>query len=84
MPQNRCVRVDGFGKARTVNDKLEALTNAVEEQQLTADEACKLASLLDLAIKVEQHGELRERLEQLEQANKIGVDDDGFKQEVEV
>ncbi len=82
MPHNRLVKVDGFGTARTVDDKLEALTKSVEAQQLTADEACKLATLLDLAIKVEQHSELRERLEQLEQASKIGVDDEDFKQEV--
>lgn len=76
MPQNRIVRV-GMNK-KTAQEKLESICAAVEKGQLTADEAQKLATLIDSTIKASEYDELKQRVEQIEQAQNVGVDDDGF------
>lgn len=76
MPQNRIVRL-GLTK-RTAEEKLESICEAVENGKLTADEAQKLATLVESTIKAKEHEELVKRLEQLEQANKLGASDDDF------
>lgn len=68
MPQNRIVKL-ALTK-RTAAEKLESICEAVEQGRLTADEAQKLASLVDSTIKAQEHEELKQRLDELEQAYK--------------
>lgn len=78
IPDKRQVTVKALGKAKDERAMLKSIMNAVSAGELTPDEAQKLASLIDVSIKVGEHKELKDRIEQLEQANKIGVDDSGF------
>lgn len=79
MPQNRIVKLQGMAQ-RSAQDKLNSICEAVEKGQLSADEAQKLASIIDSTIKAQEHEELKKRVEAIEQANKIGLDDEGFKE----
>lgn len=79
MPQNRIVKLKGMTK-RSAQDKLDSICNAVEQGQLTADEAQKLASLIDSTIKAAEFDELKSRVEAIEQASKTGADDDEFEE----
>lgn len=79
MPQNRFVKLQGIAK-RSAQDKLDSICSAVEKGQLTAEEAQKLASIIDSTIKAAEYDELKARVEAIEQANKIGADDEDFKE----
>lgn len=79
MPNSRLIRLQGFNK-KTSQEKLQSICEAVEKGHLTADEAQKLASLIDSTIKAAEHDELRKRVEEIEQASKIGVDNDDFEE----
>jgi len=52
--------------------------NAVSAGELTPDEAQKLASLIDVSLKVAQVVEQEKRIKAIEEAQKIGVSEDGF------
>lgn len=79
MPQNRIVKLAGLN-ARTSSEKLDAIANGVVNGQLTPDEAQKLCVLVEATIKASSHDELEERIKQIEQANKIGLEDNDFKE----
>ena len=79
MPQNRIVKLQGIA-ARTAQEKMDAICQGVEAGHLTADEAQKLASLIDTTIRAQEFDELRERVQQLELARQVGVTDDDFKE----
>lgn len=78
IPDKRAVRVNGLGKAKTEKDMLKAIMKAVDEGELTPDEAQKLASLIDLSIKVDQNVSQESRIKAIEEARKIGAGDEGF------
>lgn len=78
IADKRAVKVKGLGKAKTEKEMLKSLANAIEEGELTPDEAQKLACLIDVSLKIKQMCELEDRVKSIEQANKIGVDDEGF------
>jgi len=80
MPQNRIVKLRGM-TARTSEDKLNAICEAIEDGSITPDEAQKLASVITSGITARQYDEFAERIEQIERLNRIGVDEDGFKEE---
>lgn len=79
MPQNRIVKLRGMA-ARTSEDKLNAICEAIEAGSITPDEAQKLASLVNVSISAQQFEDVLERLEQIEQRGKIGMSDDGFEE----
>jgi len=79
MPSTRFVKVQGLS-ARTPEEKIDAICRAVESGQLTPDEAQKLSTLIGAAVNAEQLGELKNKVEQIEQAQKIGVSNDGFEE----
>lgn len=78
IPDKRAVRVKGLGKAKDEKAMLKALLKAIEEGELTPDEAQKLASIIDLSIKVDQNVEQEKRIKAIEEAQKIGVSEEGF------
>ena len=78
IPDKRAVKVKGLGRAKDEKAMLKALMTAIEAGELTPDEAQKLASIIDLSIKVDQNVDQEKRLKAIEEAQKIGAGDDGF------
>lgn len=81
IPDKRTVRVKGLGKAKDEKAMLKCLMEAVDSGELTPDEAQKLASIIDVSLKVKDKVELEERVTAIEQARNVGVDDADFKEE---
>ena len=79
MPQNRIVKLRGMA-ARTSEDKINAICEAIEAGYITPDEAQKLASVITAGITARQADEFAQRIEQIEQASVIGMSDDGFEE----
>ena len=80
IPDKRAVKVKGLGKAKDEKSMLKALLAAIESGELTPDEAQKLASIIQVSINVSEHTTLKERVDAIEQAQSIGVTEDGFKE----
>lgn len=80
IADKRAVRVKGLGKAKDEKDMLKALLKAIEEGELTPDEAQKLASIIDVSIRVDQNVIQEKRLCAVEEAQKIGAGEDGFEE----
>ncbi len=78
IPDKRTVKVKGLGKAKNEKEMLTAIMKAIDEGELTPDEAQKLASLIDISIKIDQNVTQENRLKAVEEAHKIGVGADGF------
>lgn len=74
IADKRTVRVKGFGKAKDERAMLKCLGQAIEDQELTPDEAQKLGTLIDVSIKVKTNQEMEDRLGILETAHKLGID----------
>lgn len=81
IPDKRAVKVKGLGKAKDEKEMLKCLMKAVDSGELTPDEAQKLASIIDVSLKVKDKVELEARITAIENANAIGVEDEGFKEE---
>lgn len=79
IADKRAVRVKGLGKAKDEREMLKCLTKAIEDQELTPDEAQKLAGIIEVSLKIKQTQELEDRVKSLEQAEKLGSTDDEFK-----
>lgn len=79
IPDKRAVKVKGLGKAKDEQAMLKALMRAIEEGELTPDEAQKLAGIIEVSLKVGENTVLKSRLDAIEQANSLGVGEDGFK-----
>ena len=78
IQDKRLVKVKGLGKAKDEKAMLKCLMSAIDRGELTPDEASKLAGLIDVSLKIKQTQELEDRLAAIEDAQKIGVDEDGF------
>ena len=78
IPDKRAVKVKGLGKSKDEREMLKNIMKAVEEGELTPDEAQKLSGLIDVSLKVKVTQELEGRLSQVEQAQKIGLSDEDF------
>jgi hypothetical protein len=81
IADKRAVKVKGLGKAKDEKAMLKCLMAAVDSGELTPDEAQKLASIIDVSLKVKDKVELEARITAIENANTIGVEDEGFKEE---
>lgn len=82
IPDKRAVRVKGLGKAKDEKAMLKALMNAVDSGELTPDEAQKLASIIDVSLKIKEKVELEARLKAIEDAHSLGgISDEGFIEE---
>lgn len=80
IPDKRAVKVNGLGKAKDEKSMLKAIMKAVSEGELTPDEAQKLAGLIEVSIKVNENGKLKDRVDAIEEAQKIGAGEEGFKE----
>lgn len=80
VPDKRAVTVKMLARAKDERAMLKSIMKAISDGELTPDEAQKLANLIDISLKVKQAHELEERISAIEEANKIGVDDDGFEE----
>lgn len=80
IPDKRAVKVKGLGKSKCERDMLKALTRAIEEGELTPDEAQKLAGLIDVSLKIKTTQELEGRLDALEKSQDIGASESDFKE----
>ena len=80
IPDKRAIKVKGLGKAKDEKAMLKALLRAIEEGELTPDEAQKLASIIDVSIKIDQNVTQEKRLCAVEEAQKIGASEDGFEE----
>lgn len=78
IPDKRAVKVKGLGKAKDEKSMLKALMKAIEQGELTPDEAQKLAIIIELSIKVDQNVSQEARLTAIEEAQNIGVGEEGF------
>ncbi len=66
IPDKRTVKVKGLGKSKDEREMLKCLSIAVEEEELTPDEASKLLGIVETSLKVKQTNELEDRLTLLE------------------
>lgn len=80
IPDKRAVKVKGLGKSKNERDMLKALTKAIDEGELTPDEAQKLASLIDVSLKIKNTQELEDRLTVLEKSQAVGFNDGEFEE----
>lgn len=80
IADKRAVKVKGLGKAKNERDMLKALTKAIDEGELTPDEAQKLASLIDVSLKIKNTQELEDRLTVLEKSQAVGFNDGEFEE----
>lgn len=80
IPDKRAITIKALAKAKDEKQMLKAIMKAISEGELTPDEAQKLASLIDLSVKIEQNIELEARVKAIEEAQKIGADMDGFEE----
>jgi hypothetical protein len=80
IADKRTVKVKGLGKSKNERDMLKALTKAIDEGELTPDEAQKLASLIDVSLKIKTTEEMEERLKALEKSHELGTHDSDFEQ----
>lgn len=83
IPEKRQVTVKALGKAKDERAMLKSIMKAVSNGELTPDEAQKLASLIDISLKVKSIQELESRISQIEDARKTGVADNEFKEATE-
>jgi len=81
IPEKRTVKVKGLGRAKDEKAMLKCLMAAVDSGELTPDEAQKLASIIDVSLKVKDKIELEQRITAIENANQTGVEEEGFKEE---
>jgi hypothetical protein len=81
IPDKRAVTVKALGKAKDERAMLKSIMGAVANGELTPDEAQKLASLIDVSLKVKQTIELEDRLNILEKAQVTGFNDTEFTEE---
>lgn len=79
LPAQRKLKIKGIAKKK-IEDKMHAVMKAVDGGELTSMEATQMSRVIEAAMKVSQHTDLEKRLEQIEQAQKIGVDDGEFKE----
>ncbi len=80
IADKRAVRVKDLARAKDEKAMLKAIMKAVSEGELTPDEAQKLAGLIEVSIKVNENGKLKDRVDAIEEAQKIGAGEDGFKE----
>lgn len=80
IPDKRAITVKTLGKAKDERAMLKAIMKAVSEGELTPDEAQKLASLIDVSLKIKGVQELEDRLNALEKAHATGYGEDEFLQ----
>ena len=73
IADKRTVKVKGLGKSKDEREMLKCLTNAVEQEELTPDEASKLLGIVETSLKVKQTNELEDRLKVLEDSQGIEV-----------
>lgn len=78
IPDKRAVKVKGLGKSKDEKEMLKCLLKAIDEGELTPDEAQKLAGLIDISLKIKTTQEIEGRLEILEKANVTGFNDSEF------
>lgn len=78
IPDKRAVKVKGLGKAKDEKAMLKALLKAIDDGELTPDEAQKLASIIELSIRVDQNVSQEARIKAIEEAQQIGITDEGF------
>lgn len=80
IPDKRAVKVKGLGKAKTEKDMLKALMNAIDCGELTPDEAQKLASIIDVSLKIKVTQEMETRLKILEDSRDTGINEEDFQE----
>jgi len=80
ISDKRAVKVKGLGKSKDEREMLKSIMCAIEEGELTPDEAQKLSGLIDVSLKVKVTQELEIRLAQVEQAQQVGLTDDDFEE----
>jgi hypothetical protein len=80
IPDKRAVSVKTLGKAKDERSMLKAIMKAISDGELTPDEAQKLASLIDVSLKIKTTEEMESRLKILEDANTTGFNDGEFKE----
>ncbi len=80
IADKRAVKVKGLGKAKTEKDMLKALMTAIDCGELTPDEAQKLASIIDVSLKIKVTQEMEARLKILEDSQINGVNDGDFEE----
>lgn len=80
IPDKRLVTVKALGKAKDERAMLKSIMKAVSDGELTPDEAQKLASLIDVSLKVKEIIDLEGRIKAIEEAQSIGIGDDGFEE----
>lgn len=68
IPDKRTVQIKGLSKSKDEREMLKCLAKAVEDEELTPDEAQKLLGIVDTSLKVKQTNELEDRLKALEAA----------------
>ena len=80
IPDKRLVTVKALGKAKDERSMLKSIMSAVSSGELTPDEAQKLASLIDVSLKIKTTEEMENRLKVLEDASTTGFNDNEFEE----
>lgn len=84
QPYQRKLKIEGIAKAKTIQEKFDAVLQQVEEGKLTGVEIQSITTLFDQAVKVGKYDELEKRLAQIEESQKIGVDTGEFQEAEEI
>lgn len=78
IPDKRAVKVKGLGKSKNEKEMLKCLMRAIESGELTPDEAQKLASIIDVSLKVKSITEIEAMLKEIKESDATTDKDSGF------
>lgn len=73
IADKRAVKIKGLGTSKDEREMVNCLTKAIEEGELTPDEATKLASIVDVSLRVKTTQELEARVQELEKSQELGI-----------
>lgn len=79
--EHRKAKVAGIDKANTFNEQYQQVIAMLANGELTADEATKIAKLIETGVKVNESTELESRVAEIEKAQAVGFAENEFKEE---
>jgi len=78
LPEKKRLKIEGISRARTVEGRLKKILVAIENEEISADEASNLMNVIETCMKTKTLGELEQRLQQVEEAQHVGFDKKEF------
>ena len=79
--EHRKLNIPGLAKAKNFAEQMSHILGELAIGNLTGSEAQQLCKLVETGVRVYENTEIEKRLTQVEQAQRIGIDDSEFKEE---